>query len=402
MELSSFFKEKGWPDLSFLFSRRASECKAERCGLFIDRPSHSYLPLVDMSTSGFSINNSVVKAEGKKAAFRLLVEPGVPENLAGRIKENAIHYLQPASVVFPNSQTGLKDFGVMDGVYGENNPSILKHPSGGYEINVRSVNYKWEPQGPFKCTILDNSGKVNTKNFYVRLDDNLNVVSRVPVSLDVLPPPPYYSKITGIEDLRIFRWKGKLYAIGMSTQYNAQTVPRQVLIEMDDGKPKKVVPLEYSLPGTCEKNWMPISGTEDMLIIYKCHPFTVLKLDPDTGTISKTKEDVPLLNFGDWKGSSQVIPYNDGWVFVIHEIACPANSPRVYWHRLVLMDKNMTIQKFTEPFCFTKVGVEYCAGIAEYRDGVVISFGVEDRRAGLCWIPKESLEKKWISVDAGR
>lgn len=400
VELSTFFREKGWPELGFLFSRRASECKADGCGLFVDRASHSYLPLVEMSISGYYLNSPEAKELARKAAFFLLVAPEVPEGTLQRIKENAVYYLRGASDVFQDSQAGMVEFGVREGVYGENNPSIVKHPSGGYEINVRSVNYKWEPEGPFRCTILDNSDKVNTKNFYLRLDDSLNAVSRAPVSFDSLPPPPYDSKITGIEDLRMFRWKGRLFAIGMSTQYNKLTMPRQVLIEMsDDGNPKRVTPLEYSAPEVCEKNWMPISGTDDMMVIYKCHPFTVLKIDPDTGSVSKVKETATSLNFGDWKGSSQAIPYNDGWVFVIHEIVGFENKPRVYWHRLVFVDRSMTIKKFTEPFCFTKVGVEYCAGIAEYRDGVVISFGVEDRKAGLCWIPKGSLEKKWIPVE---
>jgi hypothetical protein len=219
------------------------------------------------------------------------------------------------------------------------------------------------------------------------------------VSFGALPVPPYDSKIEDVEDLRLFRWKGRLFATGMSTRYNVKTTCRQVLVELSEkGHPKSLVPLDYSPSNVCEKNWLPVCGTEDMMVIYKCHPFTVLKIVPETGVISEVKTTNPPLNFKRWKGSSQAIPYGDGWVFVIHETVDYPDSPRVYWHRFVFMGKDMTIQKFTEPFCFTKVGVEYCAGIVEHENGVVLSFGVDDRKAGLCWIPRDALEKKWIML----
>jgi hypothetical protein len=119
------------------------------------------------------------------------------------------------------------------------------------------------------------------------------------------------------------------------------------------------------------------------------------------GAVSEFKRSENKLDFGHWKGGSQAIPHDDGWVFVIHESVNYSDRPRVYWHRLVYMDKSFKITKYTNPFCLTKIGVEYCAGVSEHRGELVLSFGVDDRRAGFCMIPKRSLDGHWVPVEGG-
>jgi glycosyltransferase involved in cell wall biosynthesis len=396
--LASFFRERGWHELSVMFADRALKCKASGAGLFVNRDMHRSIPLMEVATSGFYVNDEKVRAS--EAAFRLLVEPEVPGYIAFKARENTLFYLSGIEQ-FQGARFQIKGFGVADAIFGENNPSIAKHPDWGYEMTLRSVNYEWPSSGPFQAKILDGGNKFISRNYYIRMTDDLDVSLIVPMDFDNLRPP-YESLVHGMEDLRLFRWRERLFAMGMSAEYSPNDVRRQVLIELNHvGQPIKVTPIEYSPPGMCEKNWMPVVYDGELLVIYKCHPFTILKIDPDTGAVSEFKKSGNDLDFKSWKGGSQAIPHDNGWVFVIHESVNYSDRPRVYWHRLVYMDNRFKITKFTNPFFLTKIGVEYCAGLSEHRGELVLSFGVDDRRAGFCMIPKKSLDDHWVPVEGG-
>lgn len=398
--LATHFREKGWNELAIMFAERALKCKAEGAGLFVNKAMYRSLPMMELAIAGFYVNDET-KARARDMAFKLLVEPEVPESVVLRARENALYYILGLQQMFPGVSLQIKDFKVADAVFGENNPSIAKHPDWGYEMTLRSVNYEWPSSGPFQAKILDGGNKFISRNYYVRMTDNLDVSLIVPMNFDNLRPP-YASLVHGMEDLRLFRWRGRLFAMGMSAEYSPNDARRQVLIELNHvGQPIKVTPIEYSPPGTCEKNWMPVVYDEELLVIYKCHPFTILKIDPDTGAVSEFKKVENKLNFGSWRGGSQAIPYDGGWVFVIHESLNYTDKPRVYWHRLVYMSKDFKITRYTDPFCLTKIGVEYCAGLVEYRGELILSFGVDDRRSWFCLIPRKSLESRWISVEDG-
>ena len=400
MELSRYCRDRGWQEMCFMFAERASKCRTSS-GLFVDMAAHSYVPLMEMSIAGYYAGPEY-RTKAAKAAFRMLVEPAMPGNLKFRARQNAVFYIQGVQNMFAGTLMSLKPMGVAGGSYGECNPSIATHPDGGLEMNVRSVNYRWSETGAMIPIVLDGSGRIITKNFYLRLNSQMDVASRVEMSTKELGNPPYDSLVTGYEDLRLFRWQKRLFAIAMSKRHNKEGACRQVLMELaDDGHAKRVMPLDYSSPGTCEKNWLPIVGTDEMFVLYRCYPTIILKVGPETGMVAEVYRNTPTMDFGSWKGSSQLVPHGDGWVFVVHENADYPDRPRVYWHRFVYMDKKFKITKFTEPFVFTKVGIEYCAGLAHHAGGFVASFGMDDRKAGMCWIPYGSLEAAWVNVDKG-
>ena len=396
--LAAYCREQGWMELCYMFSERALKCDPKSSGLFVDRAMYKALPMMDMSVSGFYVGGEA-KEKARKMAFRMLVDPEVPESMRGQARHNVAFYLRGLADTFPGAKIRHMSYGIAEGVYGEMNPSIAVHPEGGCEINVRSANYRWAETGPMQCVILDGSGIIQTRNYYARLDGDLNVMGKTMMSTAQLPPPPFDSHITGFEDLRLFRWKGRLFATAMSTRHNEQRVCRQVLLELTEGgHAKRVVTMEYSPPGVYEKNWMPFVDGDEVKMIYKCWPFTVLKVDPETGAVSEVKKEWPNMCLDGWKGGSQAVPYGDGWAFVVHECIDYSDKPRVYWHRLVWMDKTLTVRKFTEPFAFCSVGIEYCAGMARWSGGLMMSFGMGDRKSALGWVSDASVEAAWIPM----
>ena len=140
-------------------------------------------------------------------------------------------------------------------------------------------------------------------------------------------------------------------------------------------------------PYLCEKNWMPLVGTESPIWVYSCNP----------SAITDGSSKFPGGGFegdADLRGSSQVIPVNDGefHVGVTHEVTfiqSGSNWQRQYWHRLVKFDESGFLLGMGEPFYFMAHGIEFANGIVECNDQLVVSFGFRDERAMLAFIPKE-------------
>ena len=86
------------------------------------------------------------------------------------------------------------------------------------------------------------------------------------------------------------------------------------------------------------------------------------------------------------RGSSQAIPWKDGYLGVSHEVEF-TNTGRHYYHRFVYFDDNCFATSASEPFYFLFPGIEFANGIAVWRGNVVVSFGHEDERALLAVVP---------------
>lgn len=396
--LAEHFRKKEAMDLGYMFAKKASEIPVPKNGLFINHPMYTYTPLFEMSVSGFY--NEKNRSEAREACFRLITMQGVPQNITELSRRNAVYYLQKATDVFPGATIEYRDFGVGEGVFGEHNPSICKNPSGGYDMIVRSSNYCWKQTGQMVCEVMDDTDTVFSKSYLVHMDDSLQIKSVSLLTMYGVPTPPFESRVASYEDLRIFRCRGELFASAMSHRHHP-TLARQVLMRIrEDGAVTSISLLE---PGTDvhEKNWMPIVGMDNPTLLYKCSPTKVVEVD-DAGHISVVRSSVPSIDMSNWNGGSEVMPHDGGWIFVVHESVAFVDKPRVYWHRFVWMDNDFVIRKYTNPFVFTKIGIEYCAGLTRRGQSFLLTFGIDDRKAAFCEIPKESLNNRWFLVEEGK
>jgi hypothetical protein len=91
-----------------------------------------------------------------------------------------------------------------------------------------------------------------------------------------------------------------------------------------------------------------------------------------------------------------------GWLTVVHHahsLTDRQGERREYRHRFVQYDDRWQICASSPEFSFQFAGIEFCAGLARTGDGVVMSFGVEDRLARLVTISWSDLR---AMLDAGR
>jgi len=279
-------------------------------------------------------------------------------------------------------------------------------------INLRHVNYTLyhcegqqlfnNRHGPLSYLNPENDIKLRTTNFLCKLkkDFVIDIVHKIDTSkLDI---PPVWEFI-GLEDARLVRWDNRLYICGVRRDVKTNGEGRMELSEiiLDDGKVSEVsrfrIPPPKNKQSYCEKNWMPIIDMPYHFIkwtnvteVVMVNPLLELSESVFTGT-----KFVPYLP--DFRGSSQVIPWKEFRICIVHEVNLFKNrqvqKDAKYLHRFIVWDKDWNIVKLSDSFSFMDGEVEFCCGMAFNGKDFLITFGFQDNAAFLLKVPESSIEK---------
>lgn len=210
---------------------------------------------------------------------------------------------------------------------------------------------------------------------------------------------------TDIEDLRLFLHNGRLHGIGTIHGIGGETLNvRAVLVEIgDDGshyETAKIIPSHRQ-----EKNWMPVVDGDQLRFIYSIDPeLRVVDFAPDM--------KAPMTrSMGFIRGGSQLIPYRGGWLAIVHEVyktmtpaahnpllggfPAPAEARPIYVHKFVRFDRNLREAQQSNPFKFRHDGIEFCAGLARWGEGLIASFGISDQEAWVVAFDPEAVEAQF-------
>ena len=230
--------------------------------------------------------------------------------------------------------------------------------------NVRYVNYTLTEHGAY--IIHHPEGHIQTQNRMCILGSDLgNIITSAPVNC-TLPGPTYSQQFIGLEDIRLFTWKGRPHYIATQRMWSPCGRNRMMLGPYETGPDAPSIRAGTLLhPPTetgCEKNWIPcVDPTTDTLrIIYSWNPYSVGVVDAD-GKLRITAQR-HLRGLGrQLKGSTVPVPYGDGLLCVAHYSV--ESAPRIYMHLLVRLDpRTLMPTHWTAPFSFRRVGIEYCIG----------------------------------------
>jgi len=268
------------------------------------------------------------------------------------------------------------------------NPSITLDGDG-YALVVRTANYRLEGN---RYQILDDEGRptaeqpVRTRNYFVRLDGDF-VATHVFEIEDESGRVEFESRIRGLEDCRLFRWQGAWWVAATVRDSTPSSVARMVLGRLDvDGAGARLAEtfeLPPPHPDQHEKNWAPLIDGDELRLVYRWHPLRVTQWNGRELAIVEERLLDP--QFGNWRGSSQGVPVEGGWLFVVHEVAV-AGEHRRYQHRFVHLGGDGSV-RCSPLFTFTGAPIEFAAGMAVRDDTVVVSFGVSDATAGFTLLP---------------
>lgn len=277
------------------------------------------------------------------------------------------------------------------------NPSIIK-TAHRYLIAVRTVNYTIDPG---HCYKLPDDGVVRTRTFAFRNWNGIEAYSYPESVIELEQKIEHKSWVQGLEDVRIYAVEGgDVFALANRSDWGPmidgkRLYPRMMKVrwKLSDGSLIEERPIDIKEIGSsCEKNWLPFVDHERHLAIYWHEPFQIIDLDT-SAIVSSTLFSV--YDLSGFRGSAAPIPWDGGWLYVIHEVTnrtVNGKNEYFYLHRFCWMTSEYVLNKISDLFFLDTLGVEFCCGMTTRDDGVILSFGVKDNVAKLAVVSKKVID----------
>ncbi|MDX8482046.1 glycosyltransferase [Mesorhizobium sp. VK24D] len=403
-DLARFYREKGMNPASVLFSE---------AGLAIRRPEQDILFLEDfVYTAGLREEYSIAanyardperKDRGFATCNWLALDRTIADGPRELARSNLFFYVRPAKAEMPSFSARPVGYDVPDG-YRPTNPSVTLSGSQ-IVLSQPAVNHPLTENGLEFETKDDDT--IHTRNFLLRLNDELAVVSAKEILPPVDMPEPVYKRVRGFEDMRLFAWNGEVWGSACVREFTPEGWCEQVVARIDESNGCRLADwrvLRPSGPRVHEKGWMPQvkpaphdAGGERLQFIYACDPARTV--DERGGTVATTEPAIAAQRF---RGGSQVVGFDDGWLALIHEVQWRAAEDRRYYlHRFVWFDETNALRKVSRPFFFNKKGIEFAAGLAWHPDKrrLLISYSVADSESWLATVDAAEVRVLLEDVD---
>ena len=327
---------------------------------------------------------------GRRACERLLNLPGLPPEIDKQGRANRTWYTQSLSEV-------------IDGI------PTHDHMWFGSVVQSRIA---CEPAHPgwscFNPTIAADGNRilaiVRSSNYrivdgrYVMPEEDAGVIRTENILVEIgkpgqrtLVPPAYETNgypVSGLEDCRLRRTEAG-WSVSATVRDAAGWDGRcrigTAALDLDEGRLHGLRVLDWEGLQDHEKNWMPLNDGWLYACGHNGHTVTI-DADPEMPGVYEVRQrgPAPPLAAG-FRGGGQVVPFRDGWLAIVHEVAHLGDGLRAYEHRFVWWDETMTLRRWSPLFFFfEKQSIEFAAGLATIDDTVFVSFGVNDAEAWLC------------------
>ena len=258
-------------------------------------------------------------------------------------------------------------------------------------------------QGSLSYYHRDDNDELKTNNYYCELDtETLEIKSHHKIDTTLLDVEPRW-KFIGLEDARLVNWHNKYYLCGVRRDTTTNGQGRMEISEIEIGVhgTKEIKRYRIEVPDKnsyCEKNWMPILNKPFHFVKWT-NPTYIVRVNLDTceseciyngSAISscvsrEIRGGTPLI---DW--------YDNTYLCITHEtdfILTDLNGHKDvdYYHRFIIFNEDYTIKYISDYFNFMCSRVEFCIGLAQYKDDILITFGFQDNGSYLLKINKSSL-----------
>ena len=275
---------------------------------------------------------------------------------------------------------------------------------GKHLLNTRYVNYWYCDNGGY--FFYDGTNIIRTKNIYSELvydASGILVPSSYDEMIETIKLPKYDLYSRGIEDIRLYEHIGCVKFIATTVGYH-NTNGNRMIIGRYNYETKNYSDSQIVEPPTdtwCEKNWAPLpdpNGFEREMFIYKWAPLEIGEIfrepnkNPRLKIIKTFKETCIVHEFHHMKGSTPFIDFApDELIGVVH--FCEDTKIRSYFHMMVVLDK-LTFKplRYSEPFVFEKVGIEFCIGFRIYNENYEFWISRMDRDPIMIHISRGLLE----------
>jgi tetratricopeptide (TPR) repeat protein len=237
--------------------------------------------------------------------------------------------------------------------------SIIPYENG-YLMNRRFVNYYVNEQGEY----LDCEDYIISMNQRIELTKDLKVKG-----ITLLEALFVEKRLIGIEDIRIFEEGDNILYLGTGLQESGQLG----MITGIYGETAQELTCGFNQT-YCEKNWVYVM-CDTLHIIYQWYPLQLCKV-VDTSLELVRSIPTPRL-FKHVRGSTCASKYKEEQWFVLHMVSY--EEPRHYYHLIAVFDLEMKLLRYTAPFKFEGICIEYCLGLVVEETRVLITHSCWDR-----------------------
>jgi hypothetical protein len=383
--LTRYYREKDDQQQSaWLFAEAGAKIPYPGDFLFVDQWMYKWGFAEEKSILGCYVDGK--RVEGAKAcdyvALSLDASPTARENA----RRNMYWYLDALRVHTPSFQAVRIPDVNPDKTFVNTNPSVAVVDDKLKAI-VRTVSYRIRPDGSYDYNGLS---AIRTTSFLVDLDHEFRSTCEIELKRPDNFPEPVFTGVLDVEDMRLIpRSDGSLWASGCVLEQNPQAWREQFLMKLNPVTGavtdwRRIEP--KFVPKQNEKNWMPMFRP-GWYFAWMYRPGIVM----DEYGEQLTKAE-PSLAVDQFSGGGQLVPWDLGWLGIIHEARQdPTSGKRYYWHRFVQFDKKSALQKVSRPFVFFDRQIELAAGLALYHGKVIVSFGVLDREAWIASIDEHEV-----------
>jgi tetratricopeptide (TPR) repeat protein len=257
--------------------------------------------------------------------------------------------------------------------FNSSSTSIIKSDNG-YLMNVRLVNYTIDDKGCYhNC-----DDHIITINKCIELSNDFKIVKETLInsSFD-------NRRYVGIEDIKIFNNTtiyNEIIFIGSGLHKNQKI---GMCYGKYDSNSKFMESIElkasFNMNSDCEKNWVfYMDENNELKIIYKWFPLQICNTDDiNSGLIHSQEEKIMPKIFKHARGSSNGYTFKDEIWFINHLVSY--EEPRHYYHIISVFDKKMNLLRYTCPFKFEGICIEYCLSLIVEENRIIIPYSTWDR-----------------------
>ena len=264
--------------------------------------------------------------------------------------------------------------------------------------------YQSAEQGPLSYYHREDKQELRTNNYYCELNpETLEIIKTLKIDTSKLDTKPLWTFI-GLEDARLVKWEDKYFLCGVrrDTTINGQGRMElsEIIIEEDSVTEINRNRIEVKdINSYCEKNWMPIIG-EPFNFVKWANPTEIVKVDLENNICkhiytNNIKHNLPY----DIRGGSPLIEWDENsYICITHEVDFTLKNQNGfknadYYHRFIIFNKDYTIKYISDSFNFMTAKVEFCIGLAQYKNDILITFGFQDNSSYIIKINKDRLEE---------
>ena len=264
--------------------------------------------------------------------------------------------------------------------------------------------YQSAEQGPLSYYHREDKEELKTNNYYCELNpETFEIIKTFKIDTSKLDVDPLWTFV-GLEDVRLTKWDQKYYLCGVrrDTTTNGQGRMELSEIVIEEDKVTEIARNRIEVPDVnsyCEKNWMPILN-EPFHFVKWTNPTEIMKVNLETNNSQQIYNNNKIYDLPfDIRGGSPLINWDDNsYICITHEVDFTLKNQNGfknadYYHRFIIFNKDYSIQFISDSFNFMTAKIEFCIGLAQYDDDIIITFGFQDNCSYLIKICKDNLKK---------